>query len=495
MDVRLSARSIGLIAQMVLVATSGFACSRLGTSDLNSGGADASTSLLSFSKQAATFSILDQDGQPVPNAKIMIGPRENVPFPGNVVRANDKGALAAPSEWTDAQPVTIEATGFVRATYFSATPNQATFVLRRAVNFGKVELKGQTSGFGQLRTDGFLDLGLVIPAISRREVANLGVSHLISPEIDRMTVLGQDLTIPSNITFPDQTENYIFPIRFNKPQYRSYVAEQGAYKFVALHGRVPFRQTVDDLRSGKSFFDILNTIDFRQGSVNDVMLNQASTSLNLAVNGGTLGKTLSFTAPSYAQGNIVLAAAISQDGSLYYPTDLKNVAAGSSVQLAVPASQAPKLILASLRAKNLPTTGAASEFTSSAILPANASQAVEFLPAVQAPTLSNQVLNLDQPTAPASLTPVLTFATLNKVEMVSNGDIKVERKTPQWDVYVPAWTAQMELPLFPSTEPGTPERMRWEVAYGAVANGVTVTEFGPKAVETVTHITRSALDL
>lgn len=493
MDVRLFVSTAVLIANLSVGFALTTSCSREISTSPNS--AAGSNSLLSFAKKASSFSIVDMSGQPVANAKIMIGPRENVPFPGNVLRTDEKGVLVTPSDWTDSQPVTIEAVGFVRATYFGATPENANFVLRRAVKFQSVELKGSTTGFGQLKTDGFLDVGLVFPAISKGAVSTLNIANLISPEVDHMTVLGQDLTIPSNVTFPDQSENYIFPIRFNKPQYRWYEAETGAYKFLALHGRLPFRQTVDDLRANKSFFEIINTIDFREGSVNSMTLSQPTQSTNLAVNGGAFAKTLSFTAPNYAGGNIVLAAAISQEEGLFYPTDLKNVAAGANVMLATPQTTTPKLILASLRAKNLPTTGPASEFTSSVVLPANSSQAFDFLPQLAAPTLNNQVLNLDSPRAPESVSPVMTFASLNKIELIKNGDIKVERKTPQWDVYSPTWAAQLELPIFPSNEPGTTERLRWEVGFGGVATGETVPGVGPQAVEKLTHLTRSALDL
>ncbi|RYZ66937.1 MAG: hypothetical protein EOP05_18435, partial [Proteobacteria bacterium] len=393
--VRTLAASAMQISAVLAGLTLGTACSRTPSDPATLNSALTSALTVSGFRSTAstlTFSIVDVAGRPVPHAKIMIGPRENVPFPGNVLRADDKGVLVTPTDWTDSQPVTIEAAGFVRATYFGATPDKANFVLRRAVAFQKVELKGLTTGFGQLKTDGFLDVGLVFPAISKAEVATLNIANLISPEVDHMTVLGQDLTIPSNVTFPDQTESYIFPIRFNKPQYRSYQAETGDYKFLALHGRLPFRQTVDDLRAGKSFFEIINTIDFREGSVNSLTLSQPTQTSNLAVNGGSFAKTLSFTAPAYDAGNIVLAAAISEDQGLFFPTDLKNVAAGANVMLATPQTATPKLILASLRAKNLPTNGSSSEFTSSVVLPANSSQAFDFLPQLKAPSLNNQVL-------------------------------------------------------------------------------------------------------
>jgi hypothetical protein len=84
-----------------------------------------------------------------------------------------------------------------------------------------------------------------------------------------------------------------------------------------------------------------------------------------------------------------------------------------------------------------------------------------------------------------------TYATLNKVDKVMSGTTELEIKSPVWDVYSNGWSRSMDLPDMTTRLTGT---HRWEVLFGGSPNGTTV-ELGPKIIEDLTHIAKSAVDL
>src|SRR5438046_2111084 len=103
---------------ILAVALVGFGCSKKSSTPPEKA-ADGSTTSADF-LEGATVTVKSSAGTPIANARVMIGLRENVPFPGNVLTMNASGQVSTPAEkWNDPQPVTIDAPGFIRATYFN----------------------------------------------------------------------------------------------------------------------------------------------------------------------------------------------------------------------------------------------------------------------------------------------------------------------------------------------------------------------------------------
>lgn len=445
---------------------------------------------------AATLTITDSQGEPITGAKVMIGTRENVPFPGNVLMTDPNGQVQAPEAWKDAQPISIEAAGFVRTTYFATTAGNATLAVRKAIVPQKLELKGVTKGFGNLTKDGYMDVGMVFPALPRSAVNTFSVSSLVSPETDRLSVFGYDFDIPSNVSLPKQTENYVLPITLDKLEYRLYLPFHGTWKIVSTHVRFPFKDTVDGMRSGESMFDLVNNMDFRQASIKDFAIQKTTQNADLDVNVMTYQKSLAFQAPRYSAGFNLLAIALGEQGGLYFPTDVKKVAPQGKVTLATPKTgSGPALVVAALRRADAPVEGAGVEEMAAVTLPGNASIAYDFLPIVKAPALKQGTLVLDAPRATAGVDAVLTYAALNKVELISKGQMKIEQKTAQWDLYAPAWATNLTLPELPALPRKPNDKLRWEVMFGGQFAGSSSPAVGPAALESLSHITRSAVDL
>lgn len=475
---------------IAMIALAG--CSKtasISTNDQQSGAVVISTS-------AQMMTITDSTGAPVAGAKVMIGVRENVPFPGNVLTTDAQGQVAMPAEWTDAQPVTIDAPGFVRATYFETMPQTATLAVNRLVIPQRLELKGEAQAFSNVSKDKFMDVALLFPALPRSAVNTLSVGALISPEIDTISVMGQKMEIPSNVAIPKQTEDYILPITIEKDSYRMYLPTPGTWKIAAVHARFPFKKTVDALRGGQSFFDIINTFEFIEGSITDMAINKSTQSTNIRVNSAAFAKSIPFAAPRYEQGFNMLALALSESNGLFYVTDVKNMAPQTKQMLSAPKMAGNALVVAALRRADAPTDGAGVEELSAVTLAANQSVAFDFLPVVKAPAFAGTSLTLEAPRSVGSVDPVMTYAILNKIEKVGQGQMKLEQKTAQWELYAPSWATRLDLPEMPKLPSKQGEKFRWEVTFGGhfAGQGGTMSA-GPATLGRLSHITRSALDL
>jgi hypothetical protein len=441
---------------------------------------------------AGQIIVADSTGTPIPDATVLIGPRENVPFPGNLLKTDANGVVKLPAAWTDAQPVTIEASAFVRTTWMSQAPTASVLSPRRKPATQRLEFKGKTTGYTKLKdNDDWLDVGVVFPALRRDQLASLQVTDLISPEIDQISILGQTIEVPSNISIPKQVEHYYFNVTIDKPIFRTYLKEARTWKMAALHARFPWEQTVDDLRAGKSFYDVLNAFEFQGASVADVSVAAPSTSQDMGIADLAFDAKLDVAAPKFASKYTMLAVAVSENAGLLYPTDVKKLAPSETRRLVTPKGVSG-YIVGALRETAAPTTGPAADALSAVIAPNNMTTRFEFLDVPGAPKPKGSTLVLDPPKASvAAVTPAATYATLNKVDKVIAGKSTLETKSPVWDVYSNGWTNSMDLPDFATKLTGT---HRWEVLFGGAPTGTTV-QLGPNLIDGLTHLSKSAADL
>lgn len=451
----------------------------------------ATSGIMQLAPLAGHVIVADQAGQPVAQAKIMIGARENVPFPGNVLTTDADGKIVLPAQWVDAQPVTVEASGFVRATWISQAPQALALQLRRKVQNQRMELKGKATGFKNLKQDGWVDVGVIFPALRKDQLASLQVTDLVSPEVDTITVMGQSINIPSNVSLPKQDERYFFTITLDKPVFRSYLPEPRTWKMVAAHARFPFEEVVDDLRAGKSFFDVLNYFEFKSASIKDITLSSTTTNQDLSVTDTVFDAKVDVTAPRFPSSQTMLAVSVAENGGLLYPTDVKKLGPTETRRLVSPKG-APGFLVGALRDTNAPTSGAGADAMSVVISPNTGTSKFEFLEIVKAPIARGSTLGLNPPkSSVASVTPAATYATLSKIDRVTSGSMQIDRKSPVWDVYATGWANSIELPEMGSAISGS---HRWEVLFGATSQGTSV-NLNPNLIEGLTHVSKSAVDL
>jgi hypothetical protein len=461
---------------------------------------------------AASLTITNVKGQPLSDARVMIGMHENVPFPGNILTTDAQGQVQIPAQWTDAQAVTIDANGYVLATFFARLPQDATLAVNETPSNSRYELHGKTTNFSGMDSSyGYGHVGLIYPAVSRSKAATFQLSNVISPISDTISIMGKHVEVPSNLTFPSQTVTYILPIHLDKPDYRFYLPESRNWKMVASHLKFPVQKVVDEIRGGKSIFDVLNDFELVEASVKDVNVGRGSTSRSLPVNEIDFGHSVSLTAPGFDSHFNMLTFSMAENSGLFYMTDLKRLMPHGKMRLNTVSNNTRGILISVLTradqkisadfAMMRPTTGAQIEEASVVITPANRSQAFEFLPIVRPPQLRGKTLVLAPPAHSVSgIDATLTYAALSKVEIAGSGKLKLEKKTPQWELYATDWASSLELPDMPvtrrhldMTDYSAP--MRWEALFGGQPTGAPKAAVGPDTLEKVSHVTRSAVDL
>lgn len=459
------------------------------------------------------LTITDMDGAPIEGATVLIGESTGTFADEGIesTQTTDRGGqVAIPQNWFMPAPVTINAPGFVRATYLDLAPSVRNLKIRRqtfeqspsqdqatVAPPARFELDGDTSGFGNLKNDGIFDIGLVVQAITRAQLSTLNLQSLISPEVDHFTVLGQSVDLPSNITIPSQTENYIFPLHFDKSTFRLFLPTSGTWQIAALHARVPFKSTIDALQNGRSIIDIVNTFEFREGSVTPINIMAATQSQDLTVNAAAFTKSISFTAPAFDRSMSLLTISLANSNGAYYPTDIKNVASSSTVQLTAPAgASVTGMVLAAYKKASSQSTGPAADQYSAVTLPNNETRPFDPIRLVEPPLVNRNQLMLDTPTAAVGINPVMTYATLSIVTAMTKGKLQIENKQVLWDVWAPNWMNKLDLPSTPLPSiDRTTQSLRWEVGFSAQFTGQKSVPPGPDALEKITHVTRSAVDL
>lgn len=446
---------------------------------------------LGAGSSAPQLTVLNEKGEPVGNAKVLIG-ANNMAFDGNFLVTDRDGHVAIPAGWKNQQPVTIQAEGYVRATFMDQDPVIATFKLHYGDSGQTYELNGQTTGYENLENDGWLDVGLIIPALSRADVFNFDLRQFVSPEMDTMTVFTKDILIPSNVAIPEQEEHYYFNLTLAKEQYRIFFNNVGAKKVIALHARFPFEKVVDGLRAGKPLFDMINFFKLQEGSIEDVNLTVDKQSQNLAINKIQFPQSRTFIGPQMESDKLAVGIALSDMNGTLVPSDVKRVESGQSAALSLPAGANPLLASVLLKKEDADPRNFKPHMS---IVLKNFKDGMKpnFLPLVDDPRMEAGRIVFSKPSASGTVAQTATVAILSKVKVVpmNNGH---ELRIPyhQWEVYSKGWVDGLTVPQWPSDNQDTGPH-RWEVSFigSETANSASA---GPAVLDNATHVTHSYFD-
>ncbi len=441
--------------------------------------------------------VVDEMGVPIHNASVLVGFALDEPFSGNFYTSDDKGDVIVPQDWVSGLPVTIEAPGYLRATFYDQLPQGQSFALRSADQNESIEVKGDTRGYGRLVKDGVLDVGIVLPAATRGALIQFDMSSFISPEVDILDIMGQQIALPSNIAIPKQTESYIFPITFDKSGYRLFFRSRGIERVMAVHIRFPFKTVIDGVRNGSDIISLANEFQFVGGSIKDLEVTKSAMQ-DLTVDEIAFNKTIGFNAPRFSSNHSLLTFGLVEKEGYLYPTDIKNPVPGKKIDLrAFETAGSAQRVLAVLRKKaegddmkniNL------SEM--STIFYETPSSEAEFLDIIEPPTLSsNGELSMSPPRSVKGVAEVATYALLSDVEKKkADGGVTVEIKSRRWEFYSLNWHSDLKIPIWPS-ERSQKNVLRWEILYlGDSKEGQSV-ELGPQLLESVSHVSRNSIDL
>lgn len=440
--------------------------------------------------------ITNRLGAPIQNATLMIGYRQGDPFENNVLHTNEKGAVLTPTEWTNRQPVTIEAPGYIRTTFYDQQPDNLVFQLNEADENRHLELAGTTTGYGELKKDGFLDVGLVVPSLSREQLVMWDVATFISPEKDTLSAIGKSISIPSNIAVPRQTENYILPITLNKPEYRMFFGRPGKHEVMAMHIKFPFKKVIDEAQKGQNILALANDFEFLGFSFREVNFTDRRLNLDFPVHEISFNSQIVFPTPKFDSNFEMLTMATLEGSNSIRPTDMKNPTSGQRVTLKSLASkEGVPAVLAVLRKTSSDPKNVNLHEMSTAYVK-DFSRAPEFYELIPVPSMDREVLRASPPKALGSVLSAGMYAVLSEVNSRGmDGKFPVENRLRQWEFYGAQWSSEMRIPEWKGAFPQAQQNpLRWEVFYlGSQDKGAV--RPGPEMLEKCTHVTRNVLNL
>lgn len=442
--------------------------------------------------------IVNSAQQPIPNAKVLAGMALNVPVENNFLVSDANGDVQLPASFTSDWPLTIEASGFVRQTIFGFKPEQQTITLNRKLNSTKLELNGQVLGLPVKDFDDQIDFGLVMPALSRMDMLNFDLATVLSPYSDVISVVGQKLNIPTNVSLPSQKERYFLSITLDKPKYRLFFNEPSTRRVFAAKGRFPFKTVVEEIRNDKQFFELINYFSITGGSYRDVQVTNNTNTQDFPSNELNFSQKKTFKSPNFNRDEVFISLAAADLDGTFVPTDIKKVDAQKAQGLNTLANQDSFLVSALLKTNEF-GNGNASPRMSASLKKFNEGMTPALLPMIANPTVANNggTLRLPEVKGPASVAPTATVMVLSLVQQVKSGDNNVEVLDRQWEVYSSGWKSQVDMPQWPN-DAKLNGKKRWEVNFIGTESETqpmqAPSQFGMSLVNSATHVTRSAID-
>lgn len=446
---------------------------------------------LTAAVSSPVISVFNHQGKPVAGAQVLIGRSAKDPFAGNVLITDAQGRITAPKAWTSSQPVTVVADGFVRVTYLDLKPGSALFSLRPIAATQQLELKGNVTGLPIKNKDGYADFSMVMPALTKADILSFDLNQIVSPTMDVMTAMGKSMPVPSNVSFPKQTESYLFfSITLDKPVFRLYFGNAGTQRVYALSGRFPFKSTADGMMGDKSFLELLNNFEFTAGSVRDAnLVAGSSASLDIPTQEMRFTNTLEVQAPKIANDESYLAVAVSAQNNYMVPTDVRLLKSQERMRIRQASAQESLYLAAVKKTADLKEGG--SDRMSAALLPTTSNTQPELLSLIGNPTPRDSGLVLPVISPIAGVMPIGTKLVYSVEQEFTQGREKIKVFSPQWEIYSTNWETLVSLPNMDTTAGA--QKKRWEVKFIGGLGPSQITH-GPAMIEHASHVTQSSIE-
>ncbi len=439
--------------------------------------------------------VTDENNIPLADANVLIGYELNNPFPNNLLKTDSMGILEIPKEWTTPLPVTIDLQGYLRVTYLDQTAGGVYFRLKKKHSFPQYEIFGETLGHEIRNYDDQLDFGLVIESMTKEDLLTFDINKIISPLSDVISVIGFDLTIPGNLSLPQQKESYVLPLTLSKPHYRIKTAELGKKRIVGLRGRFPFKAMVDAIREeGKNYADMINLFNLQGGTLQEVNVTQARNQFNLNTKQMSFTAQAQIVAPTIKDQEVFLAIGAAEDKGTWVPTDIKKLESNKTQRLNfIPKSSS--YLIGVIKNKNEfnAADGNASRL-SAVIAPLKPNLQFSLLPLIENPkAVSNSEFKVLRPNnSNTAINETGTYAVISATNTLRSDIGETQTVLArEWEIYASKWVENIKLPIVPFKETRTSRR--FEIAFIGSTNTRTA-EFGSAMIEKATHVTRSAID-
>jgi hypothetical protein len=436
----------------------------------------------------------DTVGNPIEGAKVLIGMSEGKPLPGNFLITDANGAVDAPVDWSQPQPITVAADGFVKTTFLRQWPGGQVFKIRKTEPVNRFELSGITTGFKVVDRDNKMEFAAVVPALSKQDMFVFDLNKFISPEVDQIIVMGKPVNIPSNLSIPKQTEVYFVPVTLQKLGYRMYFNTTGEKLVYTLKGQIPFREAIIHMQQKKPAYQLVNYFSIQGGSLKNIPITDSQNSADLPVNELTFNKPITVRAPAVKTGEVLIGAAVSQNQDILMPTDVKILTPGASSNLVT--SMGSETLVATILTREAELApGAGKGRISAAILPYQESNVPVILDLLNDPAVTLGSVKIQKIPSKAGITETGSFLLLSKIEKIpaQGGAREVTVLNRMWEVYGEGWIEQFDAPQFPNETTEKTGIYRWEVSLLGSNQGQRV-ELGQKMLDTATHATHVSVD-
>ncbi len=399
-------------------------------------------------------------GEAIEGAFVMVGPMNGVPCDNNWSLTDATGdvqfsdpAISGP------QTVTAAMAGFAHSTVYEAVIGSITIplfptIMDSSMAEQKTRVQGTVSNISNSNNDGFLDVALILPAVSTTDVVMGDILPFsFGNEIVNFPVIG-DMELPENCFAPSQVEYYIFT--FEKSPWRIDVPGSRTHTFASMAGRI----SIDDLINGASIDDF----QIREAGVErDVYVGGP---MNLTINSDlnlSAGVTANLSGVPAGSDLIVTSGAQipgpERDLVVTYDLKMANIDETSSFEMV---SRNPSGDMSD--ATNLVVSrysDSASAFTFEAGIIDRSGFSLPYVANVNSwfkiPEISTvgRSFSWEDPTDPGvSPSPTWTRSTLG-IRPMSAGDPNVPI-TREWHLYVRAGEATFDLPILPPEAPCAP---------------------------------------
>ena len=436
----------------------------------------------------AEIKILNQYGEPVVGAQILIGDAQGTPFRNNFVTTDGRGLALIPNEWTTPESVTVQANGLIRSTILKQPPGNMTIRMNPAYLAQYAEVKGNVTGLPVKNGDGLIDFALAMPVMGRKDLLNFDFGQVISPYTDTLSAAGQTSQVPSNLSLPKQTENYFINVTLNKPVYRMKVPNYGAKKFVAVRGRFNFKQVVGELRNGKPFYDLINMFSILGSGTASTVVADPLTNLDIPGTQIEHNTTLQVNTPVTAADEIALVLSTIDQGGDMIPTDVKRSANGKVTALQSLTGAQAYIVNVLKKQSEFMATTPGSDRMSATFLPYSIT-APQFLPLIANPTIVNNdryTISVPALADVSGIYPLATSAIISDLVEITDGTAKFLNPIRKWEIFGYGWNAQLTLPKWPLD--AATGRRRVEVNYVGSATSKD------NNIDNATHVTHASAD-
>lgn len=444
--------------------------------------------------QASQISIVNQFGEPVAGAQVLIGDAQGSPFRGNFITTDRSGVAVAPTEWTAPAAVTVDAKGYIRQTLLNVKPGNLTLKLQSAYLAQRAELRGQVTGLPVVNGDKLIDFALVMPAVSKSDLLNFDIGQVISPYSDKLSAAGQESDIPSNVSLPKQKESYFISVTLDKPVYRLKVPTLGPKRFVTARGRFVFKDVVKELRDGKPFHELINHFTIHGGSMREATLVDMTTNLDIPGNELEFKNTIAVNSASTAADEVLLVLATSELSGSMIPTDVKRAVNGTATKLqSLVGSPAYVVSVVKKQSEFMANTPGADRMSAS-LLPYVAGAPQKLLPLIGNPSITtagNYVITMPAVRAVEGINPIATSLVISDLIETMDGANKIVITNRKWDIIGLGWNQQVSLPKWPLDTANSRKRVEVNLIGSSTS---TSTNLDDSLIKDATHVTHASTD-